>query len=172
MPCNSTVWTPSWTDVAHFASISCVRFSSPGNWYLFCDTRSQIFCLLQVCLSFFSRSFFQEKVLFKIIGNVDIMLTLCSANCNYFYELFFKKDQLRSTIFNSIANYIFPLWKAIYSVVLALICLSQFLKNMQEVKRGANLSVFIKRTFGVGRSAILNQYASAVKFVHVRIAET
>jgi len=80
MPCDSTVWTPSWTGVAHSASISCVRFSSPGNWYLFCDTRSQIFCLLQVCLSFFRAVFFQEKVLFKIIGNVDIMLTLCSAN--------------------------------------------------------------------------------------------
>ena len=104
----------------------------------------------------FSRSFFQEKVLFKIIGNVDIMLTLCSANCNYFYELFFKKDQLRSTIFNSTANHIFSLWKAIYSVVFALIWLSPFLKNIQEVKGGANLSVFIKRTFGVGRSVILN----------------
>ena len=46
--------------LAHFVSISCVQFFSPGNWYLFCDTRSQIkklaiFCLPQVCLSFFSR---------------------------------------------------------------------------------------------------------------------
>ena len=87
---------------------------------------------------------------------MDVMLTMCSANCNYFYELFFKKDQLRSTIFNSIANYIFSLWKAIYSVVFALICLSPFMKNIQEVKLGARLSVFIKRTFRVGPSALLN----------------
>ena len=40
-------------------------------------------------------------------------------------------------------------------------CLSPFLKNIQEVKRFANLSVFIKKRFGVGRSAIFNLDPSA-----------
>ena len=31
-----------WTGLAHFASISCIQFFSPGSWYLFCDTRSQM----------------------------------------------------------------------------------------------------------------------------------
>ena len=30
--------------LAHFTSISCVQFFSPGSWYLFCDTRSQTKC--------------------------------------------------------------------------------------------------------------------------------
>ena len=33
----------------------------------------------------------------------------------------FKQDQLRSTIFDSITNYIFSLLKAIYSVVFAFV---------------------------------------------------
>ena len=45
----------------------------------------------------------------------DIMLTMCFAHCICFYG--FKQDQLRSTIFDSITNYIFSLLKAIYSVV-------------------------------------------------------
>ena len=36
------VWTPSWTGLAHFASLSCVQFCSPGSWYLVCDTRLQM----------------------------------------------------------------------------------------------------------------------------------
>ena len=43
MPCVFTVWLPSGTGwLAHFALISCVQFFSPGNWYLFYDTRSQL----------------------------------------------------------------------------------------------------------------------------------
>ena len=42
MPCDFTVWMPSWTGLAHFASISCVQFFSPGSWYLFSDPRSQM----------------------------------------------------------------------------------------------------------------------------------
>ena len=36
------VWTPSWTGLAHFASLSCVQFCSPGSWYLVCDTHLQM----------------------------------------------------------------------------------------------------------------------------------
>ena len=73
----------------------------------------------------FSRSF--RLILFileyfhsKIIGYVDIMLTIRSAHCICFYSN--KQDQLTSTIFNSITNYIFSLLKAIYSVVFAFVC--------------------------------------------------
>ena len=48
---------------------------------------------------------------------VDIMLTMRSAHCIYFYG--FKQDQLTSTIFNSITNHFFLLLKVIYSVVFA-----------------------------------------------------
>ena len=73
----------------------------------------------------FSRSFqlsfsYIGNFYFKIIGYVDIMLTMRSAHCICFYG--FKQDQLRSTIFNSITNYIFSLLKAIYSVVFAFVC--------------------------------------------------
>ena len=125
MPCDFMVWTPSWTGLAHFASISCVQFFSPGSWYLFCDTRSQMkrwrFSVYYRFVYRFSRSFYIGNFLFyKIIGYVDIMLTMRSAHCICFYG--FKQDQLRSTIFNSITNYIFSLLKAIYSVVFAFVC--------------------------------------------------
>ena len=48
------------------------------------------------------------------------MLTVCSEYFIGFYE--FKQDQLRSTTFNSITNYIFSLLKAIYSVLCAFVC--------------------------------------------------
>ena len=117
-----TVWTSSWTGLAYFTSISCFQFVSPGSQYLFCDTRSftdvYYFTTLLLCQSFaysFSRSFQS-----KIIGYVDIILTMRSARCICFYR--FKQDQLRSTIFSSITNYIFSLLKAIYSVVFAFVC--------------------------------------------------
>ena len=47
------------------------------------------------------------------------MLTMRFAHCICFYG--FKQDQLRSTIFDSITNYIFSLLEAIYSVVFALV---------------------------------------------------
>ena len=51
---------------------------------------------------------------------VDIMLTMCFAHCICFDG--FKQDPLnRSTIFDSIINYIFSLLKAIYSVVFAFV---------------------------------------------------
>ena len=40
--------------LAHFASISCVQFFSPGNWYLFCDTRS-LACVASVSVWFWSK---------------------------------------------------------------------------------------------------------------------
>ena len=131
MPRDFTVWTPSWTGQAHFASISCVQFFSPRSWYLsvwhsFANETLAIFVYYTFVYSF-SRSF-QLLLLFfilenyhsKIIGYVDVMLTMCSAHCICFYE--FKQDQLRSTRFNSITNYIFSLLKAIYSVVFAFVC--------------------------------------------------
>ena len=69
--------------------------------------------------SSFSRSSFSRHPS-KIIGYVDITLTMRSAHCICFYG--FKQDQLRSTIFNSITNYIFSLRKATYSVVFAFVC--------------------------------------------------
>ena len=45
---------------------------------------------------------------------------MCSAYFICFYE--FKQDQLRSTTFNSITNYIFSLLEVIYSVVFAFVC--------------------------------------------------
>ena len=51
----------------------------------------------------------------KIIGYVDITLTMCFAHSICFYG--FKQDQLRSTIFDSITNHIFSVLKAIYSFV-------------------------------------------------------
>ena len=48
------------------------------------------------------------------------MLTMRYAHCICFYG--FMQDQLTSTIFNSITNYIFSLLKAIYSVVFAFVC--------------------------------------------------
>ena len=114
MPCDFTVWTPSWTGQAHFASISCVQFFSPRSWYLsvwhsFANETLAIFVYYTFVYSF-SRSF-QLLLLFfilenyhsKIIGYLDVMLTMCSAHCICFYE--FKQDQLRSTRFNSITNY-------------------------------------------------------------------
>ena len=47
------------------------------------------------------------------------MLTMCFAHRICFYGC--KKVQLRSTIFDSITNYIFSLLKAIYSVALAFV---------------------------------------------------
>ena len=47
--------------LAHFTSISCVQFFSPGSWYLFCDTRSQMkrwrFSVYYRFVYSFSRSF-------------------------------------------------------------------------------------------------------------------
>ena len=129
MPGDFTVWTPSWTGLAHFASISCAQFFSLGSWYLFCDTRSQMklwrFSGYYEFVYSFSRSvqmsfFIWENFHSKIIGYVDIMLTMRSAHCICFYG--FSQDQLyTSTIFNSITNYIFSLLKAIYSVVFAFV---------------------------------------------------
>ena len=145
MPCDFTVWTPSWTGLAHFASISCIQFFSPGSWYLFCDTRSKMkrwrFSVYYRFVYSFSRSFqlsffyYRQLLIWvnfhsKIIGYVDVMLTMCSAHCICFYE--FKQDQLRSTRFNSITNYIFSLS---YLQRCICFCLSPFLKNIQEVEQ-------------------------------------
>ena len=59
------------------------------------------------------------------------MLTMCSAYFICFYE--FKQDQLRSTTYNYITNYIFSLLKAIYSVVFAFVC-HHFLKIYKKLK--------------------------------------
>ena len=64
------------------------------------------------------------------MGYVDVMLTMRSAHCICFYG--FKQDQLRSTIFNSITNYIFSLLKAIYSVVFAFVS-HHFLKIYKKL---------------------------------------
>jgi len=61
MPCDFTVRAPSWTGcLAHFASISCVQFCSPGSgtvfifWHSFTtDETVASLCLQLVCLSFF-----------------------------------------------------------------------------------------------------------------------
>ena len=58
------------------------------------------------------------------------MLTRRSAHCICFNG--FKQDQLRSTIFNSITNYIFSFLKAIYSVVFAFVC-HHFLKIYKKL---------------------------------------
>ena len=64
----------------------------------------------------FGYSFFIiENLHSKIIGYLDIMLTMCFAHCICFYG--FKQDQLR---------WIFSLLKAIYSVAFA--CLTIFEK--------------------------------------------
>ena len=76
-----------------------------------------LFIVSQFSIKFF---FIKENFHSKIIGCVDVMLTMCPAHCICFYE--FKQDQLRSTRFNSITNYIFSLLKAIYSVVFAFVC--------------------------------------------------
>ena len=140
MPCDFTVWTPFRTGLAHFASISCVQFFSPGSWYLH-------FVYYRFVYSFsrsFQLSFFYYRQLLiwvnfhsKIIGYVDVMLTMCSAHCICFYE--FKQDQLRSTRFNSITNYIFSLS---YLQRCICFCLSPFLKNIQEVEQW-NVDLFI-----------------------------
>ena len=65
-----TLWTPSWTSLAHFASISCVQFFSLGSWYPFCDTRSQMkrwrFSVYYRFVYSFSRSF--QFSFFLLIG--------------------------------------------------------------------------------------------------------
>ena len=129
MPCDFMVWMPSWTGLAHFASISPVHFFSPVSWYLFCDTRSQMkrwrFSVYHIFVYSFSRSFqlsflYHRKIsMSKIIGYVDIMWTRGLHTVFVFYG--FKQDQLRSTIFDSITNYIFSFLKAIYSVVFAFV---------------------------------------------------
>ena len=68
----------------------------------------------------FTTGLFIENFHSKIIGYEDITLTMRSAHCICFYG--FKQDKLRSTIFNSITNYILSLLKAIYSVVFAFVC--------------------------------------------------
>ena len=67
MSCDSTVWTPSLTGLAHFASISCVQCFSLGSWYLFCDTRSQSFCAKN---SFNLGSEMRKIKLQTIVGNL------------------------------------------------------------------------------------------------------
>ena len=66
------MWTPSWT--GWHISIPCVQFFSPGNWYLFCDTRSQM-----------KHWRFSVCDIVKIVGYVDNMLTMYSAHCICFY---------------------------------------------------------------------------------------
>ena len=127
MPCDYTVWTPSWTGLARFASMSCVQFFSPGSRYLFCDTRWQmkrwwfsVYYRFVYSFAVFNQVFLYRKIFILIIGFVDVMITMCSAHCICFYE--FKQDQLRSTRFNSIKNEISSILKAIYSVVFAFVC--------------------------------------------------
>ena len=71
------------------------------------------------------------------------MLTIRSAHCICFYR--FKQDQLRSTIFNSITNYIFLLLK-LFTVFFSF-CLSPFLKNIQEAEQ-LNVDLFISLILG------------------------
>ena len=83
------------------AAISVVQFFSPGSWYRFCDTRSQMKRRFSVYYRFvysFSGSFqlscffLGENFHSKIIRYVDIMLTMRSAHCIFFYG--FKQDQI------------------------------------------------------------------------------
>ena len=88
-----------------------ISFSRPGEGIYFLTLVSRwnvgdfLFTTVLFIVSQFSIKFFFIKENFhsKIIGYVDVMLTMCSAHCICFYE--FKQDQLRSTRFNSITNY-------------------------------------------------------------------
>ena len=101
----------SWAGLAHFASMSCDQFFAPGEGIYFLtlvrrwNVGDFLFTTVLFIVSQFSIKFFFIKENFhsKIIGYVDVMLTMCSAHCICFYE--FKQDQLRSTRFNSITNY-------------------------------------------------------------------
>lgn len=60
--------------------------------YLFVYETLASLCLLQVCLSFFSKfsikfSFLKEKLHFKIIGYVDVMFEMFSALHICFYRI-------------------------------------------------------------------------------------
>ena len=56
----------------------CVQFFSPGSWYLFCDSRSHMKRLRFSVYHRFVYSFFIiENLHSKIIGYLDIMLTMC-----------------------------------------------------------------------------------------------
>ena len=59
------------------------------------------------------------------------MLTMCFAYC-ICCIVGFKQDQLSSTIFDSITNYIFSLSKAIYSVIFAFVS-HHFLKIYKKL---------------------------------------
>ena len=145
MPCHITVWTLSWTGLVHFASILCVQFFSPGSWYLFCDTRSQIkrwrISVYHRFVYSFSRSFqlsffiIRKFPFLKIIGYVDIMLTMCFAHCIFFMDS-------SKISFDSFTNYIFLLLKAIYLQCCIRFCFSPFFKNTQEVEQW-NVDLFI-----------------------------
>ena len=72
----------------------CVQFFSPGSWYLFCDSRSHMKRWRFSVYHRFVYSFFIiENLHSKIIGYLDIMLTMCFAHCICFCG--FKQDQLR-----------------------------------------------------------------------------
>ena len=71
------------------------------------------------------------------------MLTMRSAHCICFYG--FKQDQLKSTIFNSVTNYIFSLLKLF--TVFFFPFLSPYLKNIQEVEQ-LNVDLFISLILG------------------------
>ena len=139
------MWTPSWTGLALFASISCVKFFSLYFWSqrvflegdrLLTASRELVSILWH---SRMKRSRMKRwrfsvyyRFVYSFLAHIDIMLTIRSAHCICFYG--FKQDQLRSTIFNSITSYICSLLKAIYRVVFAFTC-QHFCKIYTKLNR-------------------------------------
>ena len=122
-----------------------ISFSRPGEGIYFLtlvrrwNVGDFLFTTVLFIVSQFSIKFFFIKENFhsKIIGCVDVMLTMCPAHCICFYE--FKQDQLRSTRFNSIKN-LFDFKSYLQRCIC--FCLSPFLKNIQEVEQW-NVDLFI-----------------------------
>ena len=108
MPCDFTVWMRSWTgDTLFCLDLMCSVFSRPGTdmfvilvhrWnngdFLFTTGLCIVFLAVSFQSSFFIWEW--EKLHSKIIGYVEIMLTMCSAHCICFYG--FKQDHFRSTM--------------------------------------------------------------------------
>ena len=132
MPCDFTVWTPSWIGLADFASISCVQFFSPGSWYLFCDTHSQMkrwrFSVYYRFVYSFSRSFqlsfiyiyiyiyiytrFQKG--FHIERYIDRYTLLFSCTCaSVHFSLVIVQlvKKFASTIIFFFIGFLVPIWK-------------------------------------------------------------
>ena len=148
MPGDFTVSTPPWTGLAHFASISFFSFSHTGATIHFCDIRSQIklwrFSVYYRFVYGFSRSFqltfcfMQENFHSKIIGFVDIMLTVRSAHCTCICFYAFKISLYRPLFYYKL--HLFAFKSYLHRCIC--FCLSPFLKNIQEFQQW-NVDLFI-----------------------------